>query len=257
MNAIRESMSQILATEDLKKKTLQYLAAQQKKKKAFRLRPAFKCALAAICLCLLLGTGGYSVYRQPVSYISIDVNPSIELGINRFGRVVSAKGYNEDGRDILNHLSLKNIPYVQAVNRLLTDEAGSGFLREDSLLVFTVISDRCYSIMEELGAAGFAQTYETLMYAGDADCMRDAHSHGMSFGKYRACQELAQYDTSVTVEDCHNMTMEEIHNRIGNCAGHQGGSGGQHHGSPQTAMPKPSQTNTPGPGSTGHHGNHH
>lgn len=257
MNAIRESMSHIRASEDIKKKTLQYLAAQQKKKNTFRLRPVFMYALAAICLCLLLGTGGYTVYRQPVSYISIDVNPSIELGINRFGRVVSAKGYNEDGRDILKGLSLKNMPYVQAVSRLLADEAGSGFLGEDSLLVFTVISNQCYSIMKELSDAGFAQTYETLMYAGDADCMRDAHSHGMSFGKYRACQELAQYDSSVTVEDCHAMTMEEIHSRLDSCAGHQGGNGGQHHGSSLTVTPDPGRTNTPGSNNNGHHGKHH
>lgn len=57
----------------------------------------------AVChgcrLCFLMaGAGGYTVYSRPVSYISIDVNPSIELAVNRFDRVVSAKATTQTGR---------------------------------------------------------------------------------------------------------------------------------------------------------------
>lgn len=228
MNEIRKSLDRIRATEELKQNTLQYLLKQQEKKGGFQRRPVFLYALAAICVFLLLSTGGYSFYMQPVSFISIDVNPSVEIGINRFGRVVSTNAYNEDGQAVLQQLSLKNIPYVQAISTLLAKESSSGFLNEDSLLVFTVISTQYTSIMEDLRAAEFSQTYGTLLYTSDTDCMEEAHSHEMSFGKYRGYQELSQYDDSVTIEDCHNMTMEELHNRIESCSGHQGGNG--HHG---------------------------
>ena len=251
MNAIRESLDKIQATDALKENTMQYLMKRQEKQSVLMRRPTFKYACAVLFLLLFLGTGGYSVYRQPVSYISIDVNPSVELGINRFGRVVSADAYNEDGQALLQNLSLKNIPYIQAVETLLADEISSGFLKEDSLLVFTVISAQYASIAETLKASGFSQNYETLIYTGDAGCMEEAHSHCMSFGKYRIYQELTQYDSSVTIEDCHGMTMEEIHNRLESCPGHQGG----HHGTPQTVTPV--QTAAPKPGNSGHHGNHH
>ncbi len=229
MNAIRKSMSEIRATEDLKKNTLQYLLKQQEKKSVRKIYPAFRYALTAACLLLLFGAGGYSVYRKPESYISIDVNPSFELGINRFGRVVSADAYNEDGQSVLQHLSLRNIPYIQAIGRLLEKESSTGFLKEDSLLVFTIVSNHSYSMMEELSASEFYQGYETLMYTSDALSMAEAHTHEMSFGRYRAYQELSQYDSTVTVEDCHDMTMSELHSRIESCSGHQGESGSQHH----------------------------
>ncbi|MDE5587957.1 MAG: hypothetical protein K2J60_02295 [Acetatifactor sp.] len=275
MNEIRESLSRIRATEDLKKHTLEYLLKQQEKKSGFKQHPVFKYALAAICMLLLLGAGGYSVYRQPVSYISIDVNPSVELEINRFGRVVSTNAYNEDGQTVLQHLSLNNIPYVQAINELLAEESSSGFLKEDSLLVFTVISDQDASIMEELSAAEFSRKYATCLYTSDTGCMKEAHSYQMSFGKYRGYQELSQHDDSVTIEDCNNMTMEELHNRIENCSEHGSGHGSQHHGTSQTETPDPDQTDTPKPAGTqesdytpepactpeptdtGHHGKHH
>lgn len=229
MNAIRKSMNGIRATETLKKNTLQYLIKQQEKKSVHKPHPVFRYALTAVCLLLLFGAGGYSVYRQPVSYISIDVNPSFELSVNRFGRVVSAEAYNGDAQNLLQHLSLENIPYIQAVNRLLEKESSSGFLTEDSLLVFTIISDRSYSMMEELNSNEFSRTYETLVYTSSASSMAEAHMHEMSFGKYRAFQELFQYDNNVTIEDCHAMTMSEIHERIETCAGHQN-NGSSHHG---------------------------
>ena len=254
-NKIKQSLSKIQATEELKENTLKYLLKQQQKKSSFKQRPVLKYALTAICIFLLLGVGGYSLYRQPVSYISIDVNPSVELGLNRFGRVVSANAYNEDGQTVLKQLSLKNIPYVQAIDKLLANESSSGFLKGDSVLVFTVISTQYASIMEELSTAAFTQNYETLLYTSDTGCMEEAHSHQMSFGKYRGYQELSQYDTSVTVEDCYKMTMEEIHNRIESCSGHQDGNGAQHHGTAPAGTPEPSQTGTPEPAGNGHHGN--
>ena len=42
--------------------------------------------------------GGTWLYFTPTMEISVDINPSIELGVNRFDRVISVDGYNEDGQ---------------------------------------------------------------------------------------------------------------------------------------------------------------
>ena len=246
MNAFQKSMSEVRATEELKRNTLQYLNGQQEKKGRTKSRHILRYALVAACLLLLVGTGSYSVYRKPVSYISIDVNPSIELGINRFGTVVSAEAYNEDGQNVLQHVSVKNISYIHAINRLLADESDLLYLREGSLLVFTVISDQPHSIMEELQANEFTQTYETLLYTSDTDCMAEAHSHEMSFGIYRAYLELSLYDSSVTVGDCHGMSIGEIQTRIEGC---------RHHNAAQEQNGQ-EQNETQGH-HNGHHGGHH
>ena len=162
------------------------------------------------------------MYSRPVSYISIDVNPSIELAVNRFDRVVSAMGYNEDGQDILEHVSLKNISYQQAIERLLRDAYYSRYLNQDSQLVVTVISEHSDAMLEQINANDSFQALGALTYSSDTACMDEAHQHEMSFGKYRAFLELSQYDANITVEDCHNMTMGEIQNRIRSCQGHSG-----------------------------------
>lgn len=228
MNRIQNSMNTIQASEELKKHTLQYLNKQQNKQSRSKIRLTLRLALAVLCFCVLLGAGGYSVYSKPVSYISIDVNPSIEFEINRFGRVVSTVAYNEDGQSILQHISLKNIFYIQAIDKLLKEERYAKFLTEDSLLIFTIISDNSDTIMKEIRTNEFLQAYEALTYTSDTTCMEEAHQNEMSFGKYRAYIELSQYDENITVEDCHGMTIGEIHDRIDSCREHEG-SGESHH----------------------------
>lgn len=223
MNPIRDSMKNIRATEELKQNTLQYLYEQEKRdcRTRTRLGVVRRLALAAVSILLLVGIGGYSVYRQPVSYISVDVNPSIELSVNRFGRVVSTEAFNNDGRDIAERVPLRNLPYMQAIGRLLEDESCLGFLREDSILVFTVVSDQAEKMIKELNASELLKSHGALTYTSDASCMHEAHQHQMSFGKYRTYLELLKYDGSVTIDDCHSMTMGEMRDKIDACA-HEG-----------------------------------
>lgn len=245
MNRIRKSMEGIRASEDLKAGTLQYLEQQRSRRRfVWRRPPAY--VLAALCLLLLLGVGGYSRYSVPTSYISMDINPSIELGINRYGRVVTAEAYNQDGRDILQHLSLKNKTYMQAVRSLLEDETFGSYLTENAALVFTIISDSPDVMRGELAAIDTGESCDVLTYISDSHCMQEAHGYQMSFGKYRAYLELAEYDQSVTVEECHEMSMGEIQDRIEGCRQHE-----------QTEHGGTDQNNTDQSDHGGHHGEHH
>lgn len=222
MKRIRESMKEIQASKELKENTMNYLKQQQRRIRTGRI---LRYALAAACLCLMLTAGGYTVYKRPVSYISIDVNPSIEFGVNSFGRVVEVDAYNQDGENILKQTALKHVPYLKAIRRLLMDGSYSGYLTEDSRVFITVISDSRETILEEIRADGLAGKYGAKTYTSDLSCREEAHRQAMSFGKYRACLELSMYDESITVEDCHGMSMGEIEDRIETCKGHGNGNG--------------------------------
>ncbi len=48
----------------------------------------------------------------------------------------------------------------------------------------------------------------------DLDMASQAHHSDLSVGKYYAYLQLSQYDSSVTVDDCREMSMAEINARI-------------------------------------------
>ncbi len=239
-NRVYDALASVKASEELKASTLDYLQAERERRSR---RPAgifgFSITVrrlsAAVCLALLLtaGIGGYSVIRTPVSYISIDVNPSIELELNRLDRVVSAAAYNEDGEIVLDGISVKGKTYVDAIDTIVESDAMSGYLAEDAVLTFTVASR--VGAKEELLQAGVAQSHGCKGHGGQSvnvgvELVTEAHGHGVSFGKYAAYLQLAQYDGSVTVEDCRQMTMSEIHHQIDahehGCIGSEGSGRG-------------------------------
>jgi uncharacterized membrane protein YgcG len=70
----------------------------------FRLRPGLATALVlALCLVVLspFAVGRVLASGAPVAFVTLDASPSLELGVNRWDRVVSAHGLNAQGEKLL------------------------------------------------------------------------------------------------------------------------------------------------------------
>lgn len=192
--------------------------------------PAFRLAVGMACLLFAsaLGAGGYAMLLEPVSCVSIDVNPSIELSLNRIDRVISARAYNADGEAVLNALSVKGMYYTDAVDKVVESEAMQPYLWEKAGLSFTVASDsgdRELVLLSGLENTSGCRKHGGVGYEADFRALEAAHESGLSLGKYTAYQTLAQYDDTITAQDCHNMSMSEIHGLIEE---HEHGHGEEH-----------------------------
>ena len=118
---IKEAFEQVQAESGLKDRTKAYVS---RKTGGYRRKGTAKykvLASAFACVALLL-FGGYWLYFTPTVEISIDVNPSIELGVNRFNRIVSLESYNEDGQALLDSLDVKYMDYSDAVTQIIESE---------------------------------------------------------------------------------------------------------------------------------------
>ncbi len=71
-------------------------------------KPAYVRYLsAAACLILVCAAiFGYSLYNTPVSFVYLDINPSIRLDINRFERVIDVVPLNDDAQELLSHAAI-------------------------------------------------------------------------------------------------------------------------------------------------------
>lgn len=65
-------------------------------------------AASAAIIFIALGSGAWA-YATPYTYVSLDVNPSIEFTINRFDRVIDVNAVNDDGAEIVDEISLDNL----------------------------------------------------------------------------------------------------------------------------------------------------
>lgn len=241
---IRAAFGDIHAEEALKDRTRAYLAREAQGRQRRRLSGRMRLipALACCLLVLLAGWGGHHAYFTPSAIISIDVNPSLELGVNRFDRVVSVKGYNEDGAALADAVDVKYMDYTQALTHILDSDAFAPYASVDaavSIAVFGSDEQKSSEILSQVQActAGYRNTH---CYADNIEVAAAAHEAGLSCGKYRAYLELHELDPAVTPEDVQGMTMREIRDRIAALSGGsdavqpQGtdvSSGSGHHGS--------------------------
>lgn len=117
---IQKAFDDITAPESLKTRTTrQVIAKRQNRKHISFFRPVY--ALAATAL-LLIAFAGYGMYFTPRSVISVDINPSVEMEVNMFDRVISVKGYNEDGRRPADSVDVIHQNYYTALDSLINSE---------------------------------------------------------------------------------------------------------------------------------------
>lgn len=218
-NRIQDAFHLVEANESLKASTIQFLQSERQKRTGHTTYPARYRTIIAVCVMLFLITGinGYQFLQTPVSYVSIDINPSVELALNRFDRVVSAIAYNEDGESILAGLSVTGKKYTAAIDMIIESEAMSAYLTDQAELVFTVAAnDGKKENQLRVGIANCAggMKYGGQCFGGDIGIVTEAHEKGLSMGKYAAYLQLAEYDDTVTADDCRRMTMSEIRGLI-------------------------------------------
>lgn len=212
---IKETFDKIHAEEELKNRTKAFVTHKKNEhKKKFpykRLIP-----VTASFLFILIAIIGYRLYFTPVTTISIDVNPSIELGINRFDKVVSVKGYNQDGEDLVSELNVQFKNYTEALDKILSNESFARLLSQGEELSIAVIDSdetRSETVLSNIQPCT-AKQKNAYCYSADPKEIEEAHEAGFSYGKYRAYLELQALDPNITAEEVKGMTMKEIRSLI-------------------------------------------
>ena len=100
--------------------------------------------LAAACVLLVLCAGGIFswLWFSTKAVVSIDVNPSVSLSLNRFEYVIDTQAGNTDGAEVLDDLSLKNLKLSTALDALMGAMSRKGYLTDDAQIsVFVDGSD--------------------------------------------------------------------------------------------------------------------
>ncbi len=215
---IKQAFGEIQAEEELKDYTKNAVLQKMQEKGCGYRRMQWRMAAVMACFFfLMISVGGWTVFMIPVSAVSVDVNPSVELGINRFDKVVSEKGYNKDGEVLLSELDLRYMDYRDAIEVLLGSFEKEKYL-EDAQAVSITVSGENEKTNEKM-ISGITSC--TAMASRNVTCSscnpeeaKAAHEAGLSLGKYKAFLELKQLDAAVTVEEIKDLPMHQIRSWI-------------------------------------------
>ncbi len=198
-------------------------AVETKKKKR---RWAPLAAAACLALVLVGGGGGYYYYsanNAVVSLVSLDVNPSIQLEVNKNEKVLSATPMNDDGAEILADMDLKGTQADVAMYAIIGSLLQHGYVDELANSILITVEDddqaRGEKLQQELTAqadaalanaqvngAVLAQTLQN-----SEELSQKAQEYGISTGKAALIQAIVEGSNNTkTFEDLVGLSINEL-----------------------------------------------
>lgn len=155
---------------------------------------------AAAALIIFAGSMfGYG-YRSctPCSYVTLDVNPSIEFELNMNDKVMKVSALNEDAEPVVasvNELLKKNIPLEEAINLTLEELTNRNYLSGDkeNYLLFDVVSDsqkrsdKLVNTINRIADSNSTDDYHVI--ESSLEDHEEAVNNNMSTGRYSMMKE--------------------------------------------------------------------
>ena len=185
-------------------------------------------SLIAACLAVMLLGGGlfYQRANAVASVVSLDVNPSIELKVNRSEKVLVCTPLNEDAKDILADMSngadLKGAKLDVAVNAIVGSLVRNGYLDSISSAIMISVEDkdtaRAEKLQRELTSTvdGVLQTSEakaavlTQTLTQDAGREQQARENNISTGKAALVNHVLALNSALKFDELAKLSVEEL-----------------------------------------------
>lgn len=185
---------------------------------------------AAVFLFVILATGliNFLPGSQVVAYISMDINPSIEVGIDQKEVVLEATGLNQDGENLISSITYKGKTLQEVAREILEaadDAKGSlGKSEGDIIISSTLVGDK-ESLDDELLAKDLKESVNRYLEAEHKDQMNgftvtafsvpnelreEAAVKGISAGKYAVYLNAKNQGTDLSLDDFKQQSVHKL-----------------------------------------------
>jgi hypothetical protein len=174
---------------------------QGKMKKLFSFSPfqSFKGKIvvptALALILLMISILPFQQNNQVYAYLSIDINPSLELGINENCQVIELIPYNEDGKKIVSELKDWKKKDVQDVTSEIMDQIRrQGYIKENHKVVLSTVyveTDRknlnihMQKEMEEVRESVQKEDLNVTLVNATPEDRKEAIEKGLTTGLYK------------------------------------------------------------------------
>ena len=207
--------------------------AIQKEKRSPRVSP-FAKRLMPIAACfvfvfILIG-GMLGLGNENYQTVYIDVNPSVALNVNRFGKVSSVEYLNEDAEKALDGIKLKGLSAEDALEKMITAYDENGYFDSNAEIYISAVSKNNKNADKLLAKLSVRaekikgnRNYSVNTTKLTTEDRAEADEYGISPGKYHIISEIIEKHPTYTVEDLKDKSMAELKDMLTNENGKENG----------------------------------
>ena len=216
-HAAPDALDDILSTCGHEKGKVIYM----EKKRTFPLS-AFT-AVAAVLILLIAGVfvfknfGGTSGTLAAV--VSLDVNPSIELNVDKNENVLSAKGLNADGKTVIGDMQLKGSKLDVAVNAIIGSMLQNGYLDDMANSILLSVSGvdgyNAEALRSQLAANVNKQLKNCAVLSqdvssADSETVKLSEKYDITVGKAALIRQIVTADSRHSFDELTSLSINEL-----------------------------------------------
>ena len=154
-------------------------------------------------------------------YLSIDVNPSIELEVNRINKIVSVNALNEDAKKVISGLKLKGEDLDDAVEDIMESMIKNGYITNETdneILLTAKDGEESKEILNEanivINTILEGKKLQAKLISQSIDFtekdLEDAHKYNISVGKQNIIKRILQEDNTLTMEELASTRVSDL-----------------------------------------------
>ncbi|MGM0804557.1 MAG: anti-sigma-I factor RsgI family protein [Bacillota bacterium] len=194
------------------------------KKRSLFVLPSISFSVAVLIAFLFLsGLMPNSSHSAAAAYVSFDINPSLEVGVDDEMRVVEMDAFNDEAKQIIKKYNFSTddrMPFEVFADQLIKAYQTEGYMEENQSMLITTVTDKTSDnkTKQELDHAlnsivkkAVVQYPVAITVSETNEEVRDkAKQLGVSSGKYTAFQEATKNDKHLKEERIKEMKFQEL-----------------------------------------------
>jgi hypothetical protein len=161
-------------------------------------------------------------YQTQDVYLTLDINPSIEIIVNENGKVLHVNPLNEDAELLLLDLNLRGLDIEDVIDIIIEEAIKLGFIdinREENIILVDAqaIAAEIRERIRERVKAEINEAFRKRAMMGRAEDnpylpahVQEAEAYGVNPGFLRMAKAVAELDDEMTLEEALEMTLEEL-----------------------------------------------
>lgn len=182
------------------------------------------------------GLGSFLNSNQVVAYVSVDINPSVEFGIDENEKVIEAYGLNEDGKELMKYIDFEG-KFLEEVSTMLMTEANlRGYFNkylqyhEGTIVITSTLMSESTLFDEEQAALKVkksledvikekhpneAENFAVTLVPTSKEVREEAQKQGKSTGKLAVELLSKEHEDIISAEATEGLSIHEAAKQLG------------------------------------------
>lgn len=165
-------------------------------------------AIAAILLIIFFIN--FTMSNITYAVISLDINPSIELELNKSGEVIRVKGFNPEAEELLSSIQIKGLSYDRAIDAILNQAMLLGYTIDQHSVLIAVapIKEQIEGLISDIEnhLAIYTAQLDAEVKIGDQNSYTNEKNRNLSLGR----NLLSNENPNIDENDMKNMKIKDI-----------------------------------------------